>query len=59
MEPKVTWKKMFCTQVKMFVKSAIKTYGCSEEEAYSVLHKVLCSWGTHQLVKKLMEKNEE
>ena len=59
MEPKVTWKKMCYMQVKSLVKSAVKIYGCTEEQAYEVVFKGLCSYTMYKLADELLRKNNE
>ena len=58
MEPKVTWKKMCYMRVKSLVKSAVKIYGCTEEQAYEAVFKALCSCATYKLVNELLEKDD-
>jgi hypothetical protein len=58
-EPKVTWKKMCYMQVKSLVKSAVKIYGCTEEQAYEVVFKGLCSYTMYKLADELLKTDED
>ena len=59
MEKKVTWKDRCDMQMTALVKASMNTFGCTEEQAYETLFKVLCSTATYKLVDELLRKDEE
>ncbi len=59
MELKVTWKDRCDMQIEALVKASTNTYGCTEEQAYEVVFKGLCSYTMYKLADELLRKNNE
>lgn len=59
MKKEVTWKDICDMQIKNFVNSTMTVYGCTEEQAYEVIFKGLCSIQMFELADKLLGKNED
>lgn len=58
MEKEVTWKDRCDMQMKALVKASMTIYGCTEDEAYAILHKWLCSPGLFKLADEILKKDD-
>lgn len=58
MELKMTWKDRCDMQMKALVLSTMTIYGCTEEEAYAILHKWLCSPELFKLADEILKKDD-
>ena len=59
MEKKVTWKDRCDMQMKALVKASMNSYGCTEEQAYEVVFKGLCSYTMYKLADELLKTDED
>ena len=57
MKPK-TWKEKCSIHFLAFIQSTMTVYGCTEEEAYAILHKWLCSPELFKLADEILKKDD-
>ena len=58
MKLKMTWKEKCSIHILAFIQSTMTVYGCTEDEAYAILHKWLCSPGLFKLADEILKKDD-